>query len=434
MDTDATSAPISTANTATWEDLDVRRLFTWLSATFSAVRGLVDRSAKESLPRAWPLHRRRLGPFLQTSLSEMLQPLNHVIIFFAVRTEIAYKQALPHLRRFFPAGTEPPVVPLPEDLVKKIIGPQVILPLFRKHYIFFRVLILAFAFGLDGQVYRPEQGELVRSFSVESDSTSLLHLVGAEIVEPIACWTVSCPAVAKRITSDTCLLESLLKVALFGVRYVSLVDDDVDSEVIMNTQKAQRAHRLFGLVLEVIYFVVPLNAVSLAKDMRERYPGELLHICPAAQLRAQLLSLRYELIKKKGLEREAEGTEANRLDDALGGAISMTNILLGHSIIVDADDPKGFKYVPMLEGLAKGIAKRTVSEYATAENGSIVDFCDVCGLASNNLKRCSQCLVARFCNPECQRNGYSEHKKVCFDGKTGRTTGVTEAMLTLPED
>lgn len=63
------------------------------------------------------------------------------------------------------------------------------------------------------------------------------------------------------------------------------------------------------------------------------------------------------------------------------------------------------------------------------------DTCDYCGLAveDGKLRRCSKCLFARYCSPECQREAWSQgckgelrygalaqrpHKRVCYDVKT----------------
>ena len=50
--------------------------------------------------------------------------------------------------------------------------------------------------------------------------------------------------------------------------------------------------------------------------------------------------------------------------------------------------------------------------------------CHVCTNTGEHLKKCSRCLMARYCSAECQRAAYPEHKKTC-KAKTGGQ-GVTE--------
>ncbi len=39
--------------------------------------------------------------------------------------------------------------------------------------------------------------------------------------------------------------------------------------------------------------------------------------------------------------------------------------------------------------------------------------CSHCGKAAQNLKKCSGCRQVRYCNAECQRAHWPQHKKDC---------------------
>jgi hypothetical protein len=76
---------------------------------------------------------------------------------------------------------------------------------------------------------------------------------------------------------------------------------------------------------------------------------------------------------------------------------------------------------------------RWSAEECNEHRAKVKDYCDCCG-GEGDLKRCSRCLVARFCSVGCQRRAHAEHKKVCFDGKLVRKEGEGAIISELMSD
>jgi hypothetical protein len=77
--------------------------------------------------------------------------------------------------------------------------------------------------------------------------------------------------------------------------------------------------------------------------------------------------------------------------------------------VTQHDDP------PILEDDIKAEIDRFGEEF-TDERGNIDDICDGCGASMDRkeLKRCSRCRYARFCNAECLKASWTDsHKMVC---------------------
>ena len=68
-------------------------------------------------------------------------------------------------------------------------------------------------------------------------------------------------------------------------------------------------------------------------------------------------------------------------------------------------------------GLPKSFDEMTDSVlhglYATKKFSSDQNKCSSCGTFSENLKKCSRCQLAQYCNRECQKKHWSTHKTVC---------------------
>ena len=52
-------------------------------------------------------------------------------------------------------------------------------------------------------------------------------------------------------------------------------------------------------------------------------------------------------------------------------------------------------------------------------------FCDYCGAANSDMKRCGECLSVRYCNETCQRAHWSDHQIICTP-RTEPSSDVTD--------
>src|SRR5690349_14927542 len=51
-----------------------------------------------------------------------------------------------------------------------------------------------------------------------------------------------------------------------------------------------------------------------------------------------------------------------------------------------------------------------------------VKYCSYCDVGAWSMKRCAGCLVAIYCNTDCQRQHWSEHKPFCMQYKDQEAT------------
>lgn len=61
------------------------------------------------------------------------------------------------------------------------------------------------------------------------------------------------------------------------------------------------------------------------------------------------------------------------------------------------------------------------------------ECCSYCGKSSeSNLLRCSRCLLARYCDRECQKSGYKKHKYVCTSAKVDQDLQWYSSNISAP--
>ena len=89
--------------------------------------------------------------------------------------------------------------------------------------------------------------------------------------------------------------------------------------------------------------------------------------------------------------------------------------------------------VPFLEQLTTRIAAlyneeersqmRTLSTRVRV-SGGVHKRCDYCDKPLVDVKRCARCQKVSYCDRECQRKHWKDHKKVCSSWATGTSGGV----------
>jgi hypothetical protein len=60
---------------------------------------------------------------------------------------------------------------------------------------------------------------------------------------------------------------------------------------------------------------------------------------------------------------------------------------------------------------------------------STANTCDLCGVESQALKRCSRCKTAHYCGAECQKNAWTRHKLECRTNSTAEDARAHSKML-----
>lgn len=81
--------------------------------------------------------------------------------------------------------------------------------------------------------------------------------------------------------------------------------------------------------------------------------------------------------------------------------------------VFDSGEVKG-RGLRALKSLAPGdkVLESTPSVYVLS-NSVRGQCCDFCFSKSEDLQRCSKCKFARYCNRECQKNAWKDHKTEC---------------------
>lgn len=242
----------------------------------------------------------------------------------------------------------------------------------------------------------------------------------------ILAWLLAGETVLMRISSDVAFVDNLIWLAYVFLFYATR---SVGGAIIKIKNDCGEAH--FCSFAKVVANVVALNPGPLMKYYKEHYSGRDKR---RAESHAFLLrSLICDIAFGKLPFHSADETSFKA---SLVEMIRVTNALLGEWVVADPADSTNTKhiFVPLSEDVAKqvrssaGGTRPPDGKTAAEHKANFRDFCDVCG-STKNLKRCSRCLVGRFCSSDCQKDGFEEHRKVCFDGKTVREMGPATELL-----
>ncbi len=92
-------------------------------------------------------------------------------------------------------------------------------------------------------------------------------------------------------------------------------------------------------------------------------------------------------------------------------------ILLGLAAVLAAQDLISESLSPGLGSLlGLLVGWRLTSSSSQKKNNKVNAICLHCGQSNPNLQ-CARCHMAAYCNVECQRSHWTQHKKECFSKK-----------------
>lgn len=413
-----------------WEDLlDFAKLVDFISTGINSLKpAAVEHEAEAKIAPnlaayvrlVWALRttdgKLAMLPAVQALLSSFLSPPQE----FAGR-----------LADFCEGGVVPSSDP-PPNWIDDFIGPRVLLPLYRRHYLFFRSLVLScWVFFVDFE--RKNPNVLQEGFDgldrVQRHNLVTVILSAQDALQIPAYSASMNDTILMRISSDVAFLDSLAVVGQFAVfHYIPFYqteDDDYDF--------LECGEKLFSHVVNIICNSVALNPSFWIKFQKEFYRGESKQrTSPVFKLRRIALDFFAKLEYGKLMR-----TQNANVKTYLHRLIVALSVLLGEqaiTIVEDGSDTFTFEPLPKdydgrLPFLAA--AAHMPEELFQARKTELRDYCDHCG-SSANLKRCSRCLAGRFCSADCQRAGFKEHQKLCFDNTVGRKRGAAAAFNASP--
>lgn len=314
------------------------------------------------------------------------------------------------LAKWFPNGRLPSSQNPSPDFSKTTLEPRIILPLFRRHYLLIRSLMLAlrtFIFTTDHMKTPNEKG-----------SQLMLH-AQMFLMVPLA-WANHCETVNMRVSLDVEFLETLAFLSLASLRTVPSPHE--------RNWRAPPTVFLFAFASQIMGQAVSLNPGPWMKFHRERYAV----LQPGWKTFTYLLrELAVELFLAVPPEQQDFPTQM--LVKMLPSVVHAMSLVLAEYMDVNEDGTIEFRPLPSdpQEWTPYLTRATSLGKDPTDRKQGLLDYCDVCG-SSGELKRCSRCLVGRFCSVECQREGYAEHKKVCFEGKAARSEGFLIDHIMFP--
>lgn len=330
------------------------------------------------------------------------------------------------LANFFPDGTVPPL-PLPPNYAKDFTGPRVLMPIFRRHYHMFRVVILAGARAASMFLrdYNFDDPKILNDISI------YLPLFGTILTIP-AYWAIGNECINARLAPDIVLLEGALEVIRLALTFATARGKPTMGPP-NSTYARVEASGVMTTLLGAVPMILETGALNPSPWMRshkQRFAtgSEPPNASPCFVLRRLILDI-LDSSKPILAESERPADMSTRFRQTLGKLAILLSIVQGEYLEIEW--PHGPGIGSPRFSLAKSQLPPTDSAewtqllamlvndqtYSTIKHKDVVrDFCDVCG-SSQELKRCSRCLVGRFCSAECQKTGYPMHKRVCFDGK-----------------
>lgn len=418
-----------------WSEMDATKAVDYLSSQIERIKqSATPPSGAPPMPNEMYNSARILLAFgTQDTYTEIFTPTQYFYDVICSREDRwdqeKYEKMSPLLKEMFPEG-QLPWFPPPIGFVRDFVVPRIILPLFVRRYCLLRDLVLVARmviqpttkqlsadkeFGKSGCVLSADSKKLVDRLGV-----TLRALEG--VLMQLVTWTVNSDAISMRMALDVVLLDSLAKIAglaLWLLCKTAVVGglEDVDGTCAV----VSSARLIFRQILT-------RNPSYWIKFQKERNPPEvpMKGLSPPALARKMAANMLIMLDKPTTPPRN----DVEDFPSVCRQMVPMMSLILGERATPDAESELGYKFEPDRGDWVHTMASilQYPEEFMRQRKLFLKDFCDVCGKAAD-LKRCSKCLVGRFCSAECQRTGYSEHKKVCFDGKAARTEGLRPSQI-----
>lgn len=462
------SSPLSSP--PTWADLDVNAPFNTLSTYITDVRSHLARKDEVVASLQNPMLPTVLSDLYTTHpagmSSRILMRLNteglasrftHVfalLLFFgSEKQETRLRPGVePELPLFFPGGRVPPAdLPFPSGFLETVIIPRVHMALFRLHYAFFRSLILGasvFASAVMNDDANDSSEAQFRRTLLQFGVPGVLQACHAFLQVPVA-WSMYVDAINMRVASDPVVLEgiaNILRLALwFHTRPIAEQEKMKTyckgSSVPAASDDGSTQYRLDRFVVSTVCtlsFPFSLNASAWIKYQKEHYVPESREPFTRSKV-SKLLQQALDIWENPG---DLSDRDNLALYDVLPNIVTLASLVLELEAVyeeLDGASTIDVTFRPLrstehadLEPILSRITRKNYNGSVLDRKRLLVDYCDNCN-STQNLKRCSRCLVARFCSVECQRAARVEHKKVCFDGKAARSEGITLEQLAMPE-
>lgn len=212
-------------------------------------------------------------------------------------------------------------------------------------------------------------------------------------------------ATSRRILNDFTLIETLLLFVETGLFPMVVPPSDPDRK------RLYRA--LFIISVDAAHHAMRANVSGSVKVLDGAYPeiNERIKVSTPGRLWSVFRWVYYA--KDKFYTKNDD----HKVKEAIFTALFTVHRLLdGSKHLVDTSNA-----IPELNDFFK--EGRKEFQKFRSNVGTEWDLCDGCGTQSKELKRCSRCLVGRFCTPECQKRTWKHHKVVCFDASFAPIVG-----------
>lgn len=434
-----------------WTDLDTVAIVKFLSDKIDVARANIDRNdptkgAGASADLAATESEVLLSQYTRMLLLQQPQTRDaphyvHIVLMALALgpAEVFRTNIIGHsIARFYPRG-QLPSSPMPREFREGFVPDKVLLPLFRRHYIFFRSMILTAAL-LVGKV--PPEADLLGGDKADS----FIKVVSCLLAIP-GLWSMVGEAINLRTSTDPLLLASLTDLVLFVLDFRR---GRISAGVPTKADVQENLIKPFIGACQIFLYAGSINPGPWTRYQKELY--ENTDDSPVKQLQRVAIAHLAEADLSKQIARHDDETQFR---NRLRRIVMMMSVLLGEQAIAAPindtasrppsmpldtsldSQPITFTFGPLptdemeLEAILAEIANHQ-SDGKWTRKWMVQDFCDVCG-SSDNLKRCSRCLVGRFCSVDCQRKGLEQHRKVCFDGKEARSGGLFVNQIKIPD-
>lgn len=219
----------------------------------------------------------------------------------------------------------------------------------------------------------------------------------------------------KRVAEDTILLDALFWNIILPANEMPFFFGDTLPQI--TTKEAEEMETYFGLFYHILRGVLLTNSKPYKKHIES----------PSGSMAFTWFRNRWSAALRRYMPFNAFVSTAPALRKTL------SEMAVFYSEIVAAFGPFTLDEPNALVGVLKSTRKE--QKLQRANMFASPDTCDFCGrIPDDGRRRCSKCLFARYCGPECQKEAWTKsrkdgtpwygglgqkpHKMVCFDART----------------